>query len=124
MVIKNDKFVNSLNDLELRAWILFVEGEKNFWGNRRAKNYKKLMEKLLKSLQDIGAMSIKVHFLHSNLDEFPNNCCEVRDEQGEQFHQDTMTMEERHQRRWLKQMMTDYCWGIKIDLNNTEHWII
>ena len=42
------------------------------------------MEKLLKSLQDIGAnMSIKVHFLHSHLDKFLDNCSDVSDEQGE-----------------------------------------
>ena len=36
---------------------------KNFLVNRRSKNYKELMEKQLKSLQDKGAnMSIKVHF--------------------------------------------------------------
>ena len=56
-------------------------------GNRRTKNYKELMEKLLKSLQDIDAnMRIKVHLLHSHLDKFLENCGEVRDEQGERFH--------------------------------------
>ena len=36
---------------------------KNFLGNRRVENYKELMEKLLKNLQDIGVnMSIKVFF--------------------------------------------------------------
>ena len=55
-----------MNDLELRAWISFVDGRNNFLSNRWAENYKELVEKLLKSLQDIGAnMSIKDHFLHS-----------------------------------------------------------
>ena len=45
-----------------------------------AENYKEL----LKSLQDIGAnMRIKVHFLHSHLDKFPDNCGDVSDECGE-----------------------------------------
>ena len=52
------------------------------------------MEKLLKSLQDIGAdMSIKVHFLHSHQDKFPDNCGDVSDEQGERCYQDIKTME-------------------------------
>ena len=62
-LIKDDEFVNSMNDLELCAWTSLVDAVKNFLGSRRAKNYEVLMEKLLKSLQDIGAyMSIKVHF--------------------------------------------------------------
>ena len=44
-----------MNDLELRDWILSVDAVENFWGNGRVENYKQLMEKLLKSLQDIGA---------------------------------------------------------------------
>ena len=62
---------------------------KNFLGNRLAENYKELMEKLLKCLQDIGAnMNIKVNFLHCHLDKFPNNCSNMRDQEGEQFNQD------------------------------------
>ena len=50
-----------MNDLKVRA--LFIVVVKNFLVNRRAKNYKDLVEKLLKSLQDIGAnMTIKFHF--------------------------------------------------------------
>ena len=56
---------------------------KNFLDNCRAENYKELVEKLLKSLQDIGAhMSINVHFLLNHLDKFPDNCGDVSDEQG------------------------------------------
>ena len=83
---------------------------------------KELVEKLLKSHQDIGAnMSIKVHSLHSYLDKFLDNYSDVSDEQGERFHQDIKTMEDRYQGRWDKQIMADYCWSIKRDLNNIEH---
>ena len=41
-----------MNDFELRAWALFLDAVKNFLGNRQAENYKKLVEKLLKSLSD------------------------------------------------------------------------
>ena len=30
-------------------------------------------------------------------------------------------MEERYQGRWDKQMIADYCWSIKTDLNNIKH---
>ena len=66
-----------------------VDVVKIFFGNRWAENYKKSVEKLLKSLQNIDAnISIKVHFLHSHLDKFPDNCDNVSDEQEEQFYQD------------------------------------
>ena len=57
---------------------------KNFLGNCWVKIYKESVERLLKSLQDIGTnMSIKVHFLHRHLDKFPDNCGNVSNEQGE-----------------------------------------
>ena len=88
-----------MNGLELRAWKSFVDVVKNFLGE----NYN-LVEKLLKSLQDIDAnLNIKFHF-------FPDNC---GDEQGERFHQDIKTMEECYQGQWDKQMMADYNWSIR-----------
>ena len=50
-----------MNDLESCTWISFVDVVKN---NCWTENDKELVEKLLKSLQDIGTnMSIKFHFL-------------------------------------------------------------
>ncbi|KDR09212.1 hypothetical protein L798_01096 [Zootermopsis nevadensis] len=54
-------------------------------------------------------MSLKIHFLHSHLDFFPGNVGDVSDEQGERFHQDIQTMEERYQGRWDQAMMEHYC---------------
>lgn len=52
-LIKDGEFINSMNDLELCTWTLFVDVVKNFLGNRQAKNYKGLVEKLLKSLRTL-----------------------------------------------------------------------
>ena len=94
---------------------------KNFSGNRWAENYKKLVENLLKILQDIGNnISIKVHFLGRHLHKFPDNCGDVSDKQGEGFHQNIKIIEDCHQRRWDKRMMVDYYWTIKKNLNNIE----
>ena len=72
-----------MNDLELRARILFVDMKKKFFGNFQAENSKELVEKLLKNLQDIDAnMSIKVQFWHNHLDKSPDNCGDVSDEQS------------------------------------------
>ncbi|UYV82424.1 hypothetical protein LAZ67_21002037 [Cordylochernes scorpioides] len=45
-------------------------------------------------------MSIKVHYLHSHLDKFPDNLGEYSDEQGERIHQYMKVMEERYQGVW------------------------
>ena len=107
--------------MELGTWTSFVDVVKNFLGNRRAENFKKFEEKLLKSLQDVDAnMSIKINFLHCHLDKFPDSCGDVRDMQGERFHQDIKTMEERYQGQRDKRMMANFRCSIKRDLNNTE----
>jgi len=38
-------------------------------------------------------MSVKVHFLHSHVNYFPENLEAVIEEQGESFHQDIKTIE-------------------------------
>ena len=94
---------------------------KSFLDIRQVGNYK-LVEKLLKSLQDIGAiMSIKDPFLHSHPDNFPDNYVNESDEQEKQFHPDIKTIEDCHQGQGYKRMIADNCWSIKRDLNNIEH---
>ena len=66
-------------------------------------------------------MSIKVYFLLSHLDRFPENLGDVSDEQGERFHQDIKTMGERYQGRWGIKMMADYFWNLKHDKPDLEH---
>ena len=64
-------------------------------------NYKGIVAKLLSALQDMGAnMSIKLHFLYSHLDRFPENLGNLSDEQGERFHHDISELEVRYQGRW------------------------
>ena len=93
-LIQDPNFSSSMNDKELCAWDAFVHVIKNFLGNEKASNYKDLVANLLQSLQSIGAnMSIKIHFLHSHLDGFPENLGNFSNEQGERFHQDISEME-------------------------------
>ena len=51
-----------------------------------------------------------MHYLHSHLNRFPENCGDVSDEQGERFHQDIKGMERRYQG---KSMLADYCWCLQ-----------
>ena len=76
----------------------------------------------MKSFEKLGArMSIKMHFLQSHLDYFPENCGDYSEEQGERFHQDIKTMETRYQGRWDINMLADYCWCLKRDEPITLH---
>ena len=121
-VKKDADFVNSMDDLEKRTWCSFADVVKNFLGNNRAVNYKGLIEKMMKCYHEIRVdMSIKIHFLDSHLDKFPDNCGDFSDEQGERFHHDLKIMEDRYQGRWNKRIMADYCWSIKWDLSDMQH---
>ena len=66
-------------------------------------------------------MSIKMHFLNSQLDKFPENLGDVSNEQGECFHQDIKVLEDRYQGRWNVHMMTDYCWSIQRESTGRRH---
>jgi len=66
-------------------------------------------------------MSVKVHFLHSHLDYFPENLGAMSEEQGEHFHQDIKTMEKQYQGWWNVNMMVDYCWCLMRDEKTYEH---
>ena len=66
-------------------------------------------------------MSIKIHYLFSHIDRFPENPDAMSDKQGERFHQDKKQMETRYQGRWDAAMMTDYCWTLKRDIPSAEH---
>ncbi|UYV64906.1 hypothetical protein LAZ67_3002365 [Cordylochernes scorpioides] len=59
-------------------------------------------------------MSIKVHYLHSYLDKFPDNLGAYSDEHGERFYQDMKVMEERYQGVWDCHMMAHYCWNLSL----------
>jgi len=61
-------------------------------------------------------MSLKVHFIDSHLDFFPENLRTVSNEHGERFHQDISTMERRYQGKWSPSMLADYCWTLKRDV--------
>ena len=55
------------------------------------------------------------------MDNFPEHCGDVGDEQGERLHQYIKVMEERHQGRWDKRMVADYCWSLKRDKPYQHH---
>jgi hypothetical protein len=66
-------------------------------------------------------MSLKIHFLHSHLEFFPDNLGAVSDEHGERFHQDIASMEKRYQGKWSPSMLSDYCWTLKRDVPQAKY---
>lgn len=115
-LIRDDEFLSLLHGKEKAAWTAFVSVTSNFLGNNKAPNYKEVVEKLLKTYRNLGCnMSLKIHFLHSHLDFFPQNCGAVSDEHGERFHQDIAGMERRYQGKWSPSMLADYCWTVVRD---------
>ena len=115
-LFKDDRFNNLLEGDAKQAWNAFRLVSTDFLGNVRAENYKELVEDMLKQYQKFRCnMSLKMHFLHSHLDFFPDNCGMVSDEHGERFHQDIATMEQRYQGKWSTTMLADYCWTLRRD---------
>ena len=94
----------------------------NFLGNHKAPNYREIVGELLRSYQDMGCnMSLKIHFLDSHLDFFPDNLGAVSDEHGERFHQDISALEKRYQGQSGARMLSDYCWTMKRDVSDAKH---
>ena len=121
-IIKDEYFDKLLQGDEKAAWDSFKFVVKVFLGNRRAQNYEELVNNRLQSYQKLGCnISLKIQFLHSHLDFFPENCGEVSDEHGERFHQDISSMEKRYQGKWKCALLADYCWTLAIDAPNMEH---
>ena len=109
-ILADREFDEILVGNELEAWRSFQMVVRDFLGNTKAANYKDIVASLLSNYHNMGCrMSLKMHFLHSHLDFFPENLGAVSDEQGERFHQDIMTMEQRYQGRCDSNMMGDYC---------------
>ena len=97
-LINDSNFIASLTNIERKAWSSFVNVVKNFLGKHRADNYSEIVQDMLTNFKNLGCnMSIKVHYLHSHLDRFPENIGHLSEEQDERFHQDIQIMEEWYQ---------------------------
>ena len=121
-LMKDSTFDDALSATELSAWGSLKSVITNFLGKNRCEEYEKEVDELLKNFQKLGArMSVKMHFLRSHLDYFPQNCGDLSEVQGERFHQDIRVMEERDQGRWDVNFLADYCWCLKRDVVATQH---
>lgn len=93
MLIKDLEFRKSMTNVEESAWSSFLLVIEGFLGNHKAQNYQELVENMLHNFQRLGVhMSIKVHYLHSHLNRFPENIGDFSEEKGKRFHQDLKTI--------------------------------
>ena len=88
-LINDPNFITSMNEIESCAWSTFVLVVKKFLGNKKADNCTQLVEDMLFHFNRLGCnMSVKVNYLHSHLNRFPEKLGDLSEEQGERFHQD------------------------------------
>ena len=110
-LMKNEAFKDSLNEAERRAFDAVIKTIEKFLGKNRSQNYKEIVTELLHSFHAQGVkMSLKIHFLKSHLDFFPENLGKISDEHGERYHQVIRTIETRYQGQADPHMMADFCW--------------
>ena len=96
-LIKDASVNKTLNLAELSSWLSLKSIIANFLGNHRSPQYEKVVDELMENFYEHDArMSVKINFLRSHLDYFPENCRDFS-EQPEHFHQDIRVMEECYQ---------------------------
>src|SRR5258705_1856737 len=110
LLMRDSVFDESLTEKEKCARQGFKNVVENFLGNRRSTDYKRVVDQMLHAYNALGCnMSLKVHFMHSHLDYFPQNCGDLSDEHGERFHQDIAAIQSRYEGKWMPSMLADYC---------------
>lgn len=121
-LMKDSNFEATMLAEEKEAWQSFKIVCTGFLGNHKDQNYEILVNKMLKAYENLNCnMSLKLHFLHSHLDFFPENLGAVSDDHGERAHQDMKVIEKRYQGKWNEAMLADYCWSLKRDCFNAWH---
>jgi len=121
-LMQDKQFDEDVNETERNVWLTFKRICKDFLGNHKAANYQDVVQDLLTSYKAMGCnMSLKVYFLESHLDFFPENLSKLSDEHGERFQQDIMAMKNRYKVKWTSSMLADYCWILKRDVPEVNY---
>ena len=85
-LMRDPEFINSMTALEKNAWLSFKSVVENFLGNNKSVDYKDKIKEMLNNYKKLGClMSLKLHFLESHVDYFPENLGDYSEEQGERF---------------------------------------
>ena len=90
-LMQNKCFSLTMTTLKKNTWRSFTAVAENFLKNFKAPNYHELLKQLLNFYEQLGCnVSVKVHFLHSHANYFPENLRAMSEEHGERFHQNIM----------------------------------
>jgi hypothetical protein len=69
-----------------------------FLGNNKDTNYEQVLNSMIEKYKVLGSkMSLKLQFLFSHMDQFPESLGAVSEEQGERCHQCIKEMERQYQ---------------------------
>ena len=92
-LMQDQTFTARMIAAERAAGCSYVSVIREFLGDTKASNYRNLVDVMLQNFQALGArMSIKLHYLFSHLDYFPETLGDVSEEQRERFHHDIRTL--------------------------------
>ena len=73
-LLKDGNFEKQMEVAEKEAWGAFKYVVTKFLGNNKDPNFKSIVKNMLQKDNNLGcSMSLKVHFLNSHLDYFPEN---------------------------------------------------
>ena len=85
-LIQDKNFAQSVAPIERDAWLSFASVIKNFLGNTKGDNNVHVVNDMLEKVKRLNLhMSIKIHFLFSHLERFPQNFGAVKDDKGKDF---------------------------------------
>lgn len=81
-LVHDEEFVRKINNKERAAWLPFIAVIQNCKYNKMADNYEILVTHMLLVNHDFGHnMSVKLHFLNSHIDQFPEKLKAVSNKQ-------------------------------------------
>lgn len=93
-LFRDEVFVITMYNKEKADWLSFKDVATKFWGNTKDQDYRSIVKNMIKNNQNLGClMNLRLHFLDSRLDEFPENLGDFSEEHGERFHQDIKEFE-------------------------------
>lgn len=113
-LMNDQRFEDSLSDLELVAWNCVKAVIENVLGIHRSDNWRIYVENMLDAFHKINVrMSLKIHFLHCHMDKFDEQSPAESDEHGERFHQVTARLEHWYSGKKLDALLGDICWNLQ-----------
>lgn len=115
-LMKSEKFNELLLPTERNAWNGIKDVVQNFLGNKRAPNYRDIVQKTLAAFEKMNVhMSLKIHLLKEHLEFYRENLGKVSDEHGERFHQQIKHIEKRFEGKMEANMLAEYIWEIAVE---------